>query len=90
VGCDSNDSKNGHALTLKHTKGARKHPAGIGEYLNSERALQPSAPAVLPENPNHVEIGPSAGVYASAGVKLDRIVPVYGQRKCGSHSRILL
>ena len=45
---------------------------------DSRQKLQPLSPAILPEDPEKVEIAAPAGVYGSAAEELYRVVPVHG------------
>src|SRR5262249_56422060 len=52
--------------------------------------LEPAALAVLPGDPEHVEVASGAGGHAGAGVELDRVAPVDGQREGPAHAGVLL
>lgn len=54
------------------------------------QGLQPASPANLPDNTGQIEIRTDSGMDAGAGEKLDRVVPVYWQRKRAAQPRIIL
>ena len=52
--------------------------------------LKSSAPAVLPGNPDHVEVASGPGEYAGAAEEFDRVVPIHGQCEGHTHAHVLL
>src|SRR5678815_831417 len=52
--------------------------------------LQTTPKAVLPSNPDQVEIVARSGRHTAAGVELDRIQPVDGQRQGSAQAPVLL
>src|SRR3990172_11183834 len=52
--------------------------------------LEPSAPAVLPSDPDHVEVAPGPGEYAGAAGEFDRVVPIHGECEGDAHAYVLL
>src|SRR5262245_64238596 len=59
-------------------------------FLTPPGRLQPSTPAVLPDDPDRVEVAAGTGGDAGAGIEFDRVMPGHGQRDRRAQTRVFL
>ena len=65
-------------------------PGWRGKHCIPTATLQPSAPAVLPGDPDRVEVAAGTGGDAGAGIEFDRVMPGHGQRDGRAQTSVFL